>query len=381
MDGLLCSREYEFRLSAYGSGTVYAAAWSAPSAALAATTAACVPPTFGTSSYAFSVNGDAAVDALVGTVAATDNSGDPVTYTIASGDEDGRFAIGETTGEITVAGDLSSAAETSVTLTVEAEDESGGAAAVTVAVAVTATCASGTAVPNAASNPALVSDCKTLLGLKGALAGTAALNWSADAVMTAWDGVTVDGSPGRVTRLNLERHGFTGVVPAAFAGLADLEHLDLSSNGLTGEIPAELGRLPKLEELRLSGNALTGEIPPELGGLGSSTSLWLQDNQLTGPIPPELGGLTALLYLLLYGNDLTGMIPAELSELTHLQILQLYGNELEGCAPPGLRDIGLNDLDALGLPDCGGTGGRAVGPEREPGGRRVHGDVDGGERG
>ena len=98
---------------------------------------------------------------------------DPVTYTIASGDEAGLFAIGETTGEITAAGDLSSAAGTSLTLTVEAEDESGGTAAVSVAVAVTETCDSGTAVPNAANNPGLMSDCKTLLGLKGALAGTA----------------------------------------------------------------------------------------------------------------------------------------------------------------------------------------------------------------
>ena len=360
VDGLRCEEEYQFRLSAYGDGTVFGAAWSDPSAAVTATTGTCVPPVFSMTSYRFSVNGDAAVDALVGTVSATDNSGDPVTYAIASGDDAGLFAIGEDTGEITVAASLSGDAGTSLTLTVEAEDESGGTAAVPVAVAITATCDSGTAVPNAASNPGLLSDCKTLLGLKGALAGTGTLDWTADAAMTGWDGVTVDGSPGRVTRLNLERHGLTGVVPAAFAGLADLENLDLSSNRLTGEIPAELGRLPTLEELRLSGNSLTGEIPPELGDLGSLTSLWLQDNQLTGPIPPELGGLTALLYLLLYGNDLTGTIPAELSELTHLQILQLYGNELVGCAPPGLRDIGLNDLDALGLPDC--AAGRAAAP-------------------
>ena len=38
--GLLCDRAYEFRVSAYGSGTVYAAAWSEPSAVLTASTGA-----------------------------------------------------------------------------------------------------------------------------------------------------------------------------------------------------------------------------------------------------------------------------------------------------------------------------------------------------
>ena len=32
--------------------------------------------------------------------------------------------------------------------------------------------------PNPSTNPDLVEDCKTLLGLQGALAGTATLNWS-----------------------------------------------------------------------------------------------------------------------------------------------------------------------------------------------------------
>ena len=45
-------------------------------------------------------------------------------------------------------------------------------------VAITETCDSGTAVPNPSTNPDLVADCNTLLGLKDALAGTATLNWS-----------------------------------------------------------------------------------------------------------------------------------------------------------------------------------------------------------
>ena len=78
VDGLLCEEEYGFRVSAYGSGTVYAAAWSEPSAALSASTSGCVPPTFGAVS-AFSINGDAAAGAVVGSVTATGmGTNDPV---------------------------------------------------------------------------------------------------------------------------------------------------------------------------------------------------------------------------------------------------------------------------------------------------------------
>ena len=69
-------------------------------------------------------------------------------------------------------------------------------------------CAAGTAIPEPAANPGLVQDCETLLGLRGALAGTVkfdwstALDWSATRPLSKWDGVVVDGSPPRVTELN-----------------------------------------------------------------------------------------------------------------------------------------------------------------------------------
>ena len=400
VDGLLCDRAYEFRVSAYGSGTTYAAAWSEPSEVLKASTGACVPPVFDATSYAFPVAEDATSGAVVGSVSATDAGGSAVTYGITAGNDDDLFAIGDSSGELTVAGSLSGKAGTSLALTVEARDESGGAATVTVTVRITETCDSGTAVPNPTSNPGLVSDCKTLLGLQSSLAGTGTLNWSADAAMTGWDGVTVRGTPRRVTRLDLSREGLTGVlppalgdlagledldlshnqltggIPAELGGLAGLEDLDLSHNQLTGGIPAELGGLTNLEDLNLSFNQLTGGIPPELGGLANLEQLWLNDNRLTGEIPPELGGLTELFYLFLYDNQLTGgippelgsltgliylwlsdnqlsgTIPAELTNLTNLTILLLYGNSLEGCVPASLRNIGHHDLDSLGLADC-----------------------------
>ena len=138
VDALLCDRKYRFRVSAYGSGTVYAAEWSEPSETLVARTGSCVPPTFGATSYSFSVVADAEVGTVAGSVTATGSlTDDEVTYSITGGDEDGKFAIDGSTGRITVAGDLTGASGTSIELTVEARDESGGAATVVVNIEVT----------------------------------------------------------------------------------------------------------------------------------------------------------------------------------------------------------------------------------------------------
>ena len=137
VSGLSCRSGYQFRVMAYGDGTTHAVTWSAPSAPVAALTGRCVPPTFGAASYSFSLPGDADVGSVVGSVSATGSlTDDTVTYSITAGDEDRNFAIDESTGRITVAGDLSSAVGTSFSLTVEAADTSGGSATVIVTVRV-----------------------------------------------------------------------------------------------------------------------------------------------------------------------------------------------------------------------------------------------------
>ena len=193
VDGLQCATEYQFPLSAFGDGTTYGAAWSDASESETATTGTCVPPVFSQTSYNFSVMEDAAV----GTVTATDASGEPVTYAITAGNEEEKFAIDAETGAITVAGALSGDTGTTATLTVEARDAAGGTAEVAVTVRVTPTCGSGTAGANPGANPELVADCKMLLGLQSALAGEAALNWSADLAMGDWDGLRLGGAPHR----------------------------------------------------------------------------------------------------------------------------------------------------------------------------------------
>ena len=161
------------------------------------------------------------------------------------------------------------------------------------------TCAAGTAVPDPDNNPGLVSDCEALLAGRDTLAGDATLNWSVDVPIADWDGVTVSGSPERVTEL------------------------DLSSKGLNGEIPPELGSLNSLRGLTLNYNSLGGVIPAELGNLSNLVSLMAWRNELTGNIPVELGNLSELNWLALDNNQLSGEIPAELGKLTNLIVLSL----------------------------------------------------------
>ena len=89
------------------------------------------------------------------------------------------------------------------------------------------------------NNANLLADCETLLEARDALRGTGTLNWSVDTAIGSWDGVTVDGTPQRVTKL------------------------ELANKSLTGTIPSVLTKL-KLTTLKLAGNSLTGCIPPAL---------------------------------------------------------------------------------------------------------------------
>ena len=122
-------------------------------------------------------------------------------------------------------------------------------------------------------NPGLLADREHLLALRDTLAGTATwgwyeervtLNWDAGTPTTTWDGVTVSGSPPRVTGL------------------------DLANRGLIGEIWGYLGDLSELTELRLDGNALTGIIPSKLHLLTKLTHVYLDGNDLQGCVPPRL---------------------------------------------------------------------------------------------
>ena len=269
-----------------------------------------------------------------------------------------------------------------------------------------AACDDGTIVADPANNTELVADCEVLAGLKETIEGTHGnvrrrLNWSAttslwsdDRTSSQWEGVTVGGSPRRVTALVLPtndgRMVLKGGVPAALGSLTGLVTLNLHWNQLRGPIPSELGDLPNLETLILSHNGLSGQIPPEIGTAGTVQDpvngnipglhiLDLAANNLSGAIPSEIWKLTELRELNLYGNkninggtgltgtipaeiknltklqklslhlnDLSGNIPSEITQLSELMTLALYGNGFTGTLPPGLGSLPLTDVDLRG---------------------------------
>ena len=214
-----------------------------------------------------------------------------------------------------------------------------GSVTPSVVMATAADCVSGGAVFDPANNPGLVSDCATLLAARDTLAGTATLNWAANTPITQWEGVTVRGTPQRVTALYLEKRNLTGEIPPELGNLPDLNWLSLPQNELTGAIPPELGNLSALRALYLTANNLSGEIPAELGALPNLQTLWLERNRLTGEIPLELGNLHDLRWLALGINELTGEIPVSLGNLGNLSLLKLGFNELTGEIPVELGDL------------------------------------------
>ena len=253
-----------------------------------------------------------------------------------------------------------------------------------------------------ATNHELTSDCEALLNARDTLEGRSSLklNWAAGIPITQWDGVRLDGTPRRVTGIDLNGHRLAGSVPKEISGvtalqtlvlhsndltgpippelgylanlrgldlswnyltgqippelgyLADLGRLQLQRNQLTGEIPASLGNLARLRGLYLNRNLLTGEIPASLGNLTILGRLYLDRNRLTGEIPPELSNLYILQELYLWSNRLTGRIPVELSNLTNLQTLYLSTNRFTGCISVEIQDVPNNDFTLLGLPFC-----------------------------
>ena len=211
-------------------------------------------------------------------------------------------------------------------------------------------------------NTTLEDDRKTLLAVKGTLAGAASLNWNDRIPVEAWDGVTV--SRGRVTKLNLREKRLTGVIPPLFGKLSALESLVLENNALRGGIPPELGSLSNLKDLWLKYNQLTGGIPPELGNLTSLKRFTAINNRLTGSIPDTLGDLSNLQELWLGNNQLSGEIPTTFGKLSRLRELWLRNNQLTGRVPeevyllPNLRRLEIGKNLIVDSPPSGDSASR-----------------------
>ena len=168
----------------------------------------------------------------------------------------------------------------------------------------------------------------------GGASWTKRTNWKTSAPLGEWHGVTTDPA-GRVTGLDLNENGLTGLIPPALGDLASLGLLDLGRNELTGPVPAWLGNLVNLWWLDLGGNELTGPVPAALGNLVNLRGLFLWGNELTGPIPGELGSLVNLGLLDLGGNDLTGPIPGRAGEPGEPRIAGSRQQRADGADPGG----------------------------------------------
>ena len=318
----------------------------------AAITLANNAPAFDDATAEFMVDENMPVGTDVGMVMATDEDGDPLTYSVDSM----YFAIDDMSGQITTAMSLDHEAMSSHTVTVTADDDQDkdNTATITVTIMVNdvpeGACAGGAAVADM-TNTGLLADCDALLNIMGDLVGDGtAPNWSADLAMSEWDGVAGTGT-GRVTHIYLRDSGLAGEIPAGITALDALKKLTLTDNDLTGEIP-DLSGLDNIQVLVLGGNAFTGGIPASLGNLESLLRLWLHRNDggFEGGIPAELGSLPNLRYLMLYGNDLTGGIPSELGDATNLKALYLHNNMLTGSIPAELGNLtGSKPDDTLRL--------------------------------
>ncbi len=212
-------------------------------------------------------------------------------------------------------------------------------------------CVAGGAVTDG-TNTALISDCEALLAVRDTLAQTTTLNWSTDTPITNWDGITLQGNPVRVARLNIRGAGLGGSVPAELGRLSRLTYLNLRNNGLSGSLPTELGNLTNLRYLGLNNNKLSGPIP-DLRNLTNLEQLYLSNNDLSGTLPDWLGSLTKVREVWLWGNQLSGPIP-DLSGMTGLVRLKLQSNELTGSIPASFGD--MSDLVYLYLHDNALTG-------------------------
>ena len=291
------------------------------------------------------VRDDATAGRAVGSpVTATDaDAGDTITYSL-EGTDQASFGIVASSGQIQTSAALDASTKSTYEVTVRATDSNGGSATIVVTITVTAAplsygCATDGAVTDT-SNTGLVADCEALMASRNLLEGTTGrLNWSPSTPINQWEGVSLRGTPARVTFLDLSSESLDGTVPADLGRLSMLRWLNLRSNSLTGSIPAELNNLTRLERLLLHNNRLSGPIP-NLSGLRNLKMLWLsgRDMNLTGNLPSWLNSMSSLEQLSLWGNELSGPIP-RLTGMTSLSLLKLQSNNFTDGVPAWFGDM------------------------------------------
>ena len=204
-------------------------------------------PSFAADNETRSIVENTAVGTTIGSpITATDPDKDTLTYNLLIGDDADSFTINPATGQLSTKVALDYETKPSYTVWVGVTD--GRAADGTddpkrdalVKVTITVTDESGecedhdaTAISDK-SNTGLMADCQALLAAKPHWEIPSKLNWSSSTAITQWDGITVGGTPERVTELVLEVNWLSGRIPAELGRLSNLEVLKVGSFELTG---------------------------------------------------------------------------------------------------------------------------------------------------
>ncbi|KAK6131115.1 hypothetical protein DH2020_035144 [Rehmannia glutinosa] len=180
-------------------------------------------------------------------------------------------------------------------------------------------------------------------------------NWSTNASICTWIGVTCNINHQRITSLNFSGFGFEGTVSPNLGNLTFLSSLDLSSNNFTGLIPSELSNLRRLKVINLGFNSFTGNIPPWFRILKQLECIFLNNNNISGSILPSVGENSKLRILNLGYNLLAGNIPQEIVNLSALETLDLKYNQFTGSIPFGIFNLsGIEKIDLTGNSLSGG---------------------------
>jgi hypothetical protein len=114
-------------------------------------------------------------------------------------------------------------------------------------------------------------------------------------------------------------------MPPEIGSCTRLQLLDVGGNSLSGHVPGSIGKIPGLEiALNLSCNGFSGAIPAEFAGLVRLGVLDVSRNQLSGDLQP-LSALQNLVALNVSFNGFTGRLP-ETAFFARLPTSDVEGN-------------------------------------------------------
>ncbi|KAG6714744.1 hypothetical protein I3842_05G217000 [Carya illinoinensis] len=186
-------------------------------------------------------------------------------------------------------------------------------------------------------------------------------NWSTNAPVCNWIGISCGSRHHRVITLNLAHMRLEGTIPSYLGNLSFLVHLIMRNNSFHGSLPPELARLHRLRVLNFGSNKLNGEIPSWIGLLTRLQYLFLDANSFTGSMPSMIFNLSSLQRLDLSSNKLSGRLTDKFDNLPNLLAISASYNQFHGELPSTLYNckqlqilsLSVNNFSGRLLPQIG----------------------------